>query len=176
MSSLWSRCLSPLCGWLPRVADSSSCRPRQNAAAALRLARIRGLCPASTNEGAVARQKRCSGARSPQEMAAAETGQRRNRPPQEPASDDIETQRQLVRYVVTAKLHNACLNPDRHRLWGRHTDSPQGGTSRADSNSGGPARAALTARERFEHSRDLRAAPPNRGFACLTHPAASRPA
>ena len=34
------------------------------------------------------------------------------------ASDDIETQRQHVRYVVTAKLHNACLNPDRHGFWG----------------------------------------------------------
>jgi hypothetical protein len=30
-------------------------------------------------------------------------------PPLEMASDDIETQRQHVRYVVAVKLHNACL-------------------------------------------------------------------
>ena len=48
--------------------------------------------------------------------------------------------------------------------------SLQGGTSGADSNSGGVARAELTAGKSFHHSRDLRSAPPNRGFARLTHP------
>jgi hypothetical protein len=47
------------------------------------------------------------------------------------------------------------------------------GQAEADSNSGGAARAALTAREWFEYLRDLRAAPPNRGLARLIHPAAS---
>ena len=65
------------------------------------------------------------------------------------------------------------IDADRHGLRNEHSDSSQGGTSGADSNSGGAARAALTAREWFEHSRDLRAAPPNRGFVRLTHPAAS---
>jgi len=39
-----------------------------------------GCCAASTNEGAVARQERCSGARSLQEMAAAGNGRCRKWP------------------------------------------------------------------------------------------------
>jgi hypothetical protein len=61
----------------------------------------------------------------------------------------------------------------RHGSRSERDDSSQGETSGADSNSGGAAWATLTAREWFEHSRDLRAAPPNRGFARLTHPTAS---
>jgi hypothetical protein len=51
-----------------------------------------------------------------------------------------------------------------------HANSTQGGTSGADSNSDGASRAGLAAREWFEHSRDLRAAPPNRVFLPLASP------
>ena len=78
----------------------------------------------------------------------------------------------MLRRCVQA-AENPSKKTDRHGLRGGHADSPSGGTSGADSNSGGAARAALTARERFEHSRNLRSAPPNRGFARLTHPTAS---
>jgi hypothetical protein len=65
------------------------------------------LCSLRESEGRVLRPQMM--AQSPDRNAAREDGRRRKWPPQELASDDIETQRQLVRYVVTAKLHNACL-------------------------------------------------------------------
>ena len=89
-------------------------------------------------------------------------------------SDRIKTRTESVvaeglRRCATSTL----IYPDRHGLHGEYVNSMQGGTSGADSSSGGAARAALTAREWFEHLRDLRAAPPNRGFACLPHTTAS---